>query len=53
MDYIYVTSAEDAGNLCVRLTFNDGHQSVVDILSASIRIHSTINTLTLICFERL
>ena len=31
MDYIYVTSAEDAGNLCVRLTFNDGHQSVVDI----------------------
>ena len=31
MDNIYVTSAEDAGNLCVRLTFNDGHQSVVDI----------------------
>ena len=31
MDYIYVVSAEDAGNLCVRLTFNDGHQSVVDI----------------------
>ena len=31
MDYIYVVSAEDAGNLCVRLTFNDGHKSVVDI----------------------
>ena len=31
MEYIYIVSAEDAGNLCVRLTFNDGHQSVVDI----------------------
>ena len=31
MDYIYVVSAEDAGNLCVSLTFNDGHKSVVDI----------------------
>ena len=31
MEHIFIVSAEDAGNLCVRLTFNDGHQSVVDI----------------------
>ena len=31
MEHIFIVSAEDAGNLCVRLTFNDGHQSVVNI----------------------
>jgi hypothetical protein len=31
MEHIFIVSAEDAGDLCVRLTFNDGHQSVVDI----------------------
>ena len=31
MEHIFIVSAEDAGNLCVKLTFNDGHQSIVDI----------------------
>lgn len=28
---LFVVDAKDTGNLCVKLTFNDGHQSVVDI----------------------
>ncbi|MBO7623732.1 MAG: DUF2442 domain-containing protein [Bacteroidales bacterium] len=31
MDYLYVTEAMDAGNLCIRLVFNDGFTSTVDI----------------------
>lgn len=31
MEHIFIVSAEGAGNLCVRLMFNDGHQSVIDI----------------------
>ena len=35
---LYIVDARDAGNLCIQLTFNDGHQSTVDV-GAFIRKH--------------